>query len=500
MTEEGDMTAAPSGPSARTATHESFRLRRDAVILTGDDGTQVLRHTRFELPLGPLGVGRQALILRLGDHWVSEVELHRLVTGLEGENRVLAAQVLLRRLAAHSWLERRLQVGTRILIDVLPRGLGAGSVPETRRHARAARYQLSRFAARRTRDGRLMASPPVSSLTVGCVDTRLGHVLAEAAAGTCDRVGVAAQLGVDETAAGRVLDELLTARILVTGAQYEEEQNAAPLAYWSADELTVHDRSRPGGHVAPVGGTYPFRDRFPAPPLRPEPAGILSVPLEVPNLDLVAKTDPSLTRVIQDRHSIRDHDDANPLTIDQLGEFLYRVQHTRSRGVSAGQEVGERPYPGGGSLCELEIYAMVTRCDGLPPGLYHYESFDHRLELLTEQGGVDNQVLRYARAAAAINTLPQVLLVVTARIQRLMWKYEGLSYAMILKNAGVLTELMYLVATAMGLAPCALGAGHAAGFAALSGLDPLVEPSVADFILGSRLDAPSDSSRMRAAG
>jgi len=119
--------------------------------------------------------------------------------------------------------------------------------------------------------------------------------------------------------------------------------------------------------------------------------------------------------------------------------------------------------------------------------------------VLTEQGGVDNHVLRYARAAAGISRLPQVLLVVTARIQRLMWKYEGLSYGMILKNAGVMTELMYLVATAMDLAPCALGAGHSAGFAALSGLDPLVEPSVADFILGSRQPAPSDSSRMRAA-
>lgn len=80
---------------------------------------------------------------------------------------------------------------------------------------------------------------------------------------------------------------------------------------------------------------------------------------------------------------------------------------------------------------------------------------------------------------------PQLVLVVTARVQRLMWKYEGMSYAMILKDAGVLTHQMYLVATAMGLAPCALGAGDSHAFAELSGLDPLVEPSVADFLLGA---------------
>jgi hypothetical protein len=45
---------------------------------------------------------------------------------------------------------------------------------------------------------------------------------------------------------------------------------------------------------------------------------------------------------------------------------------------------------------------------------------------------------------------------------------------------------MYLVATAMGLAPCALGSGDSAAFALLSGIDPLVEPYIADFALGSK--------------
>jgi len=471
---------------ARGTVHESFRLRRDAVLLAGDDGGQTLRHSRFELPLGRLGVGRSALVLRLSDHWVSEVELHRLVTGLEGEHRVLAAQVLLRRLAAHSWLERRLEIGTRVLLEITPRGLGSGSVPAARRHDRLARYHLSRFAAVRPQEGRLAVLTPLSLSTVGCVDPALGRVLADAAGGACDRVAVAAALGVDETAAGRVLDELVTARVLVAPGQEEQERNTAPLAYWSAEDLTVHERSRPGAHVEPVGGTYPFRDRFPAPPLRPEPAVVRSVVLQVPDLDLAAKQDDTFTRVVRARRSIRAHDDQRPITREQLGEFLYRVQHTEPRGEAGGQEIGARPYPGGGSLCELEIYPVVTRCDGLDPGLYHYDSLDHRLNLLNERGGEDTPLLRYARAAAGVATSPQVLLVVTARVQRLMWKYEGLSYPMVLKNAGVLTELMYLVATAMGLAPCALGAGHGSGFATLSGLDPLVEPSVADFLLGSR--------------
>ena len=74
---------------------------------------------------------------------------------------------------------------------------------------------------------------------------------------------------------------------------------------------------------------------------------------------------------------------------------------------------------------------------------------------------------------------------ITARVQRVLWKIRGMGYELALKNSGVLTGLMYLVATAMDLAPCALGSGDSAAFA-LSGIDPLVEPYIADFALGSR--------------
>jgi len=45
---------------------------------------------------------------------------------------------------------------------------------------------------------------------------------------------------------------------------------------------------------------------------------------------------------------------------------------------------------------------------------------------------------------------------------------------------------MYLVATAMGLAPCALGSGDTELFAKATGLDRLAEASVGEFMLGSR--------------
>jgi hypothetical protein len=45
---------------------------------------------------------------------------------------------------------------------------------------------------------------------------------------------------------------------------------------------------------------------------------------------------------------------------------------------------------------------------------------------------------------------------------------------------------MYLVATAMNLAPCAIGGGNSDRFAAAVGTDYYAETSVGEFILGSQ--------------
>jgi SagB-type dehydrogenase family enzyme len=61
-----------------------------------------------------------------------------------------------------------------------------------------------------------------------------------------------------------------------------------------------------------------------------------------------------------------------------------------------------------------------------------------------------------------------------------------MAYAAVLKDVGVLYQTMYLVATAMGLAPCALGGGDSDLFAAAIGGDYYAEASVGEFLLGSK--------------
>jgi SagB-type dehydrogenase family enzyme len=78
---------------------------------------------------------------------------------------------------------------------------------------------------------------------------------------------------------------------------------------------------------------------------------------------------------------------------------------------------------------------------------------------------------------------PDIVFTLAARIQRVSWKYQSIAYSLILKNTGVLYQQMYLVATALGLAPCAIGAGDTQVFAQASGLDFTRESSVGEFAL-----------------
>lgn len=182
---------------------------------------------------------------------------------------------------------------------------------------------------------------------------------------------------------------------------------------------------------------------------------------------------------------------ATGMTVDQLGELLYRTARVRALITlerpafdSPGYELSDRPYPSGGACYELELYVTVSDCDGLEPGVHHYDPLRHRLEpVSTSPAAVDEQ-LRCAQAAAALDRLPPVLMSMTARFRRLSWKYEGLAYRMVLMHVGVMVQNFYLVSTAMRLAPCAVGSVNIEVSARALRADWRTEPCVGQFIVG----------------
>src|SRR5699024_10906762 len=226
--------------------YTAYRLRRDADVQLRDDGALTLRVSRYRLGLDDVSAGRRAAVLRLAAEWTTDQGINELVTALEGESRILQVQVLVRGLLAHSWLDRRLHdKDGRPVLDILPHGLGANSLPRQATHAPDATYRLSRFALLRSDGDRLVAETPLATVAVAVVDPAVTAALTVASrhAGL-SRIDLADTCGCDDALAGRLLDELLTAGILVNSADADSETREARLASWSPVELALHHRAR----------------------------------------------------------------------------------------------------------------------------------------------------------------------------------------------------------------------------------------------------------------
>jgi SagB-type dehydrogenase family enzyme len=253
--------------------------------------------------------------------------------------------------------------------------------------------------------------------------------------------------------------------------------------YWSLADRLFHARSRMGRHTGDYGGTFRFRDIVAAPPLTRPSRGGSRLGLSAPDLDALIATDRPFSDVFERRRSIREHGDA-PIALEQLAHFLYRTARVKGRVRSDHYDYTTRPYPSGGAMYELEIYVLVNRCEGLAPALYWYDPEAHALESVSEPTPDTQALSDDAMRSTGESSPPQVLLIVSARFPRVFWKYESMGYALILKNVGVLFDAMYLVATAMGLAPCALGGGNAETFCRAARTQFWEESSVGEFMLG----------------
>lgn len=275
-------------------------------------------------------------------------------------------------------------------------------------------------------------------------------------------------------------DGLLT-RVAADGAA---EEDAGSLAHWEPHDLFFHTRSRRGRSGAVVGATFPLQGVVEPEPVLREPHPGPEIALDRPDLSHLATHDAPFTRVLEER---RSRYGVEPLELPQVAEFLYRTARvTGVREVPQVGKVARKVYPSGGSLHSLELYLVPWSVRGLERAVYHYRADRHALVPVAPFGPEVEPLLHEARTGTGnqIGAFPPLLLVATARFRRVMWKYQGLSYRVILQEVGGLYQTMYLVATAMGLSPCAVGTGDSDRFARVAGLDYYRETSVGEFILG----------------
>jgi SagB-type dehydrogenase family enzyme len=264
------------------------------------------------------------------------------------------------------------------------------------------------------------------------------------------------------------------------------------LVFWDFHDLLFHLRSTEGRHANPSGGTYPYAGLIPPlPAVRPSRSGE-TIDLR-PFTAADSQAAPPITKLLRERHSTRSFHDQEPIALAELAQFLDGAVRVQAQWSAKLDELGEnapvveyaaRPYPAGGAAYELELYLTVSECDGLARGFYHYDAGKHALVSIPAREQEINATLAGAQFAMGADAPPQIVITIAARFGRISWKYSSIAYALILKDAGVLTQTLYLMATGLGLGACAIGSVNINLFAKMAGVEFHVEGPVGQIAIG----------------
>ncbi|MFD9948509.1 SagB family peptide dehydrogenase [Nonomuraea sp. NPDC059023] len=273
------------------------------------------------------------------------------------------------------------------------------------------------------------------------------------------------------------------------------EEDADPVhRAWTPLNLMFHSRTTQGRHDHDFGQTHRLSHRVIEPVVKP-PVGDNHVDLPRPGWQKLIATDPPLIAALEAANTKPACGGRAP-TIDDLGELLYRTVRVRSL---TGDEDGtstlatsDRPYRSAGGTYGLEVYVTVSACAGVQKGVYHYDPLAHRLTLVTIRG---DKLLENSRQSANLAADPPVLVTLTARFRRQSWKFNGLSYALLLKDVGALTQTFLLVSAAIGLSAGVLDSSDVDVTAGILGLDWLSESGVGGLVIGETSDDRPDDTQ-----
>lgn len=180
-----------------------------------------------------------------------------------------------------------------------------------------------------------------------------------------------------------------------------------------------------------------------------------------------------LGKALERRRSIREYA-LGPLPLETLGRLLHTSYGVRGHRRVEGEVTCDRPAPSAGGRYPLELYVATQTVEGLQDGIYHYDARAHELEHVRE--GLAQPALVDLIMGQELARDANVVVVITAVRDRTMWKYGQRGYRHVLLDAGHVGQNLYLVATALGLGPTAIGGFFDRDLGALLGLPDDEEP------------------------
>jgi SagB-type dehydrogenase family enzyme len=476
------VTAIPKRARAAGPATLSARLRSHVRLEAQANGEIVAWFNGYSTGLGTFSAGAadRAQELRIG------LPLSWLASKSRSAGKEIG--LLIRRLARRGLLEYRLgrSRNGEDLIVIEPQV--PDYWPQAPELGNADALVLSRFAYLRRRGAELVLESPRAGALFKICDPKIAAAIAMLSAPQQIRE-LRRQEGFPGVA---FLALLLDCQILfkagAAGASgLRRAEGDQSLVLWDFHDLLFHARSTEGRHANPLGGTYPHVGVISPPPaVRP------SWPGKTIDLSKVQAAQPEpispVAKLLRQRHSTRSFDDERPIMLAELAQFLDGTARVLSRSDTSldPDEGGHtvRPYPSAGAAYGLELYLAINRCEGLARGFYHYDAGAHALAPIGVSTNELEALLTVAKYAMGAPAAPQILVTIAARFGRISWKYSSIAYALVLKDVGVLTQTLYLMATGMGLGGCAIGIANIDLFEKMTGIESHVEGPVGQFAIG----------------
>jgi SagB-type dehydrogenase family enzyme len=462
-------------------TRISVCLADRAAVDSYANGEIVARFDSYTVGIGVFGADAAAWLQKLR----AGVPLGALTPGAKKTNK--ESDLLVKRLANLRLLEFRVgnQRNGETLVVVEPQVRGYWpQIPQLRSNETLG---LSHFAYMRRRGEDIVLESPRASALFKILDPQLAYFIA-----TLSHPRRVDQLRKADgfpglALLGLLVDCQIVQKTVAGGSEVRGHKDDHTLDLWEFQDLLFHTRSTGGRHAGPVGAAYSHVGAVaPLPAVRPAWPG--------PKIDLrkfsatAASPMSPLTKILGQRVSVRSFDNAHPITLAELSQFLGKTARvlSRSHGNPDFDDGGatHRPYPSAGASYELELYLAIDKCQGLAPGFYHYDASAEALVAIDASGDDLDLLFSEAKYAMGTEAPPQLLITIAARFGRVAWKYSSIAYALILKDAGVLTQTFYLAATEMRLGGCAIGIVNIDLFAKMTGLEFYVEGPVGQFALG----------------
>lgn len=252
------------------------------------------------------------------------------------------------------------------------------------------------------------------------------------------------------------------------GMLADADQDPA-LVTWEFHDCYFASRSRVDGSG---GGTYRFAGKVPAPRARVSPAAGRVQPLPEP-----ARPGPTdFWEVVDRRRSTREFQ-SGPLDVHDLSDVLWHtVRQTRAVPADPAKEESYdgvfKPVPSAGATHAVDLWVATKDVAGVEPAVWWYDAVAHAL---VRAGDLDGRI--------GFEYPAPVKIIMMSRHSRLAWKYEGIAYALALKDVGVIMGALQLVATAMGLGAVPIGSGPSSLAAAL-GVAEFDYAPVGELLLG----------------